>query len=224
MIPVLGVPCISRPDLLERMLHSITVDVGETIIIDNGAGVVPLDLRPIRLPHNLGVAASWNLIIKLTPKAPWWLISNADVVYAQADLEALCEVMEDPSPAVWTMDGFAAFAINAACVEEVGFFDENYHPAYVEDCDYEYRCKLRHVPIRELPNSIHHDTSSTIADDFYAVQNARTYNSNVEYHRHKWGGHLRGGERFDIPNIDGDPAGDWQLDLRRLRENAWSTR
>lgn len=222
MIPVLGVPIISRPDLLERMLASVDVPVGRRVIVDNG-NVVPYYLDAVRLPANLGIAASWNLVIKLTPDAPWWLLANADVVFAPGDLAHLADEMADPAPKVRTMDGFAAFAVNAACIETVGWFDENYHPAYVEDCDYEYRCKLLGVPIVEMTSSIRHDTSSTIKADHYRRQNSRTYPSNVAYHIAKWGGAHRGGERFRTPfDHDTDPA-DWTLDLARLRDNAWET-
>lgn len=222
MIPVLGVPIISRPDLLRRLLSSVDVPVGRRIIIDNG-DVVADHLLPVKLPANLGIAASWNLVVKLTPDAPWWLLVNADVEFAAGDLARIVAEMTDPSPRIVTMDGFAAFAINAAAIETVGWFDENYHPAYVEDCDYEYRCALLGVPIIELPHGARHDTSSTIADPHYARQNARSYPANVRYHEQKWGGSLRGGERFTSPfDHGGDPA-DWTLDLARLRDNGWET-
>ena len=35
MIPVLGVPCLRRDDLLANMLASIDEEVGELVIIDN---------------------------------------------------------------------------------------------------------------------------------------------------------------------------------------------
>ena len=42
--------------------------------------------RVIQPGHNLGVAASWNLGIKATPLADWWLICNSDIKFGPGDL------------------------------------------------------------------------------------------------------------------------------------------
>lgn len=232
MIPVLGVPVISRPDLFARMLGSIDVKVSRLVLVDNSpdasmsevatrAEVGPLSVTVP--PANLGVAASWNLIIRSTPDAPWWFLPNADVLFAPGDLARLVAAIPDePAVVCLTGDGLSAFALNAACVERVGFFDENFHPAYCEDADYEYRCRLAGVPILRLPSGTRHDQSSTIGDPRYGRQNARTYPANVAYYEAKWGGHLRGGERYETPFDRGGSVADWTLDPRRIRDLRWS--
>lgn len=224
MIPVLAVPVL-RPDLVGRMLDSVDVSVDQLLVIDNGAGV---DLAPwvsvVRLPSNLGVAASWNLAMKLTPRAPWWALVNDDVVFAPADLTRLAGAMADPAPRIATLDGFAAFGINAAALALVGWFDENFHPAYCEDADYEFRCRLAGVPIVSIPAGLRHDRSATIQDPRYQAQNARTYPLNAAYYCSKWGGDLRGGETFTTPFNRGGHVRDWALDIARVRDQAWATR
>ena len=121
-----------------------------------------------------------------------------------------------------TLDGFSAFGINRAALERVGYFDENFVPAYCEDADYEYRCKLAHVPIVQLSVGLRHDRSSTISDPFYDGQNQRTYPANVAYFKAKWGGPLRGGETYVTPFNLGEDAS--ATNARRRRELDWADR
>ena len=220
MIPVLIVPVL-RPGLVGRMLASVDVPVGQIIAVDNGGRAEVPGAHVIRLPANLGVAASWNLGIKVTPDAPWWCVVNDDIVFAPGDLARLTAAMGGADLA--TMDGFAAFGISRACVERVGYFDENFHPAYCEDCDYEYRCRLAGVPIVPVPARLRHDRSSTIAEPRFGRQNARTYPENVRYFERKWGGPLRGGETFDSPFDAGGGVDEWTPDHARRRSQAWET-
>jgi GT2 family glycosyltransferase len=217
---ILGVPTLYRYDLLARMLASVDVPA-RVLVIDNGGSCPDIDGTVIRLPTNLGVAASWNLIMKVTPDAPWWAIVNDDIVFAPTDLPSLTDAMADPSPRVVTLDGFAAFGINRACVDRVGLFDENFHPAYCEDADYEYRCRLADVPIIAVPANLRHDRSSLIADPRYKAENDRTYPENRAYFIAKWGGDLRGGETFDSPFDAGGTVDEWTLSTARVRELAW---
>jgi len=222
VIPVLGVPTLYRYDLLERMLASVDEAWDRLVVIDNGGACPQLWKADIvSLPANLGVAASWNLIMKITPGAPWWAIVNDDLEFAPGDLASLCEAMADPSPRVITLDGFSAFGINRACVDRVGLFDENFVPAYCEDADYEYRCRLAEVPIIPLTANLTHARSTTIARDDLKAENARTYPLNRTYFGDKWGGDLRGGETFDSPFDSGAGVDEWTLAFARLREQAW---
>ena len=222
MIPVLIVPVLI-PDRVGDMLASIDVPVGLRLIVDNGAGVDPRGAHVVHLPGNIGVGAAWNLGIKATIRAPWWAIVNDDVVFAPGDLSQLAEAMADPAPRIVTLDGFAAFGLNAAALERVGWFDENFHPAYCEDADYEHRCHLARVPIMSIPAGLHHDRSSTIRHPHYAAENARTYPANYAYYERKWGGALRGGERFTTPFDAGGSVADWTLHVGRIKDLAWET-
>jgi len=77
LIPVLGVPVLNRADLAERMLDSVDVDAAETLVILNGNPDETrscLEGRHVTYVDpgcNLGVAASWNFIIRARPAAPW---------------------------------------------------------------------------------------------------------------------------------------------------------
>lgn len=221
MIPVLAVPTL-RPDLVRRMLASVDVPVGLRLVIDNSGQAGDIDdAWVIRLPTNLGVGAAWNLAMKVTPRADWWAIVNDDVVFAPGDLAGLAEAMVEPGPRIVTLDGFSAFGINREAHDVLGWFDENFVPCYCEDADMERRAALEGVPIVGRLARLHHERSSTISLPEYQRQNQRTYPENVRYFTRKWGGHLRGGERFDTPFDSGSATHEWSLDPRRLRELGW---
>lgn len=229
LIPVLGIPCISRPDLLARCVASIDYPVGRLVIIDNspdGLDDPPLP-EPVRSyfmaepPANLGFAASANLVIRTHPAAPWWAIANADTEFAPGDLARFAEAMDGDGPRCVGIVDWRIFGLNQETVDTVGFLDENFHPAFCEDADYEYRCTLAGVPLTYLVGDTTHVRSVTLGDNRYAQGNARSYPANRAYYREKWGGDLRGDERFTTPFDAGGSVRDWTLDRRRLAANEW---
>lgn len=217
MIPVLIVPTLLGR--VDAMLASVDVEVGQTVIVANG----PVDRSDvIQLPHNIGVAAAWNLGLKVTPGAEWWAIVNDDLAFAPGDLAGLEQAMAGSSARIATLDGFSAFGINREALERVGYFDENFVPAYCEDADYEYRCKLAHVPIYTLNAGLSHNRSATIKEERYRLGNDRTYPLNNAYFRQKWGGPLRGGETYETPFDQGGDPRTWPVDPVRRRELDWA--
>lgn len=225
---VIGVPVLNRPDLLRRFLESVD-EPWPVVVIDNSDDedvAMVCDLRGIRridAPHNLGVAASWNLVIKAYPAEDWWCIANADTVLGRGDLARIAAEMERPGPAWVGMNGdWRVFGINRECVSVAGWFDENFAPCYCEDADYEYRCTLAGVPWYTVPGGAMHDGSAAIRSDArYGAGNARTYPLNRAYYEAKWGGPLRGGETYRTPFNRGGSVRDWTLDIDRIRGQAW---
>lgn len=230
MIPLLVVPAISRPDLLARFIAGIDYPVERLLVIDNSPAQ---EMEPTNInghirqtlvfgaPWNLGVAASWNIALKAMDT--WCVVANVDTDLAPGALAILAGIMAPASPRWIGMDGdWRAFGINVATVAEVGLFDENFHPIYCEDADYEYRCRLAGVPFGFAWTGSRHVDSTTIrSDGRYAKENKRTYIENVAYYRAKWGGHLRGGEMYRSPFGRGGSIRDWTLDMPRLRSQHW---
>lgn len=219
MIPVLGVPVLNRGDLAERMLGSVDLAVAETLVILNGnADETRSHLNGHQVTFidpgfNLGVAASWNFVVRARPAAPWWLIVNADIEFGAGDLERLADAMDKPGPRVACLYEFGAFGINAETVDTVGWFDENFHPIYFEDNDYRRRCHLAGVPVVNLISRTRHDNSATIASG-YARHNDRTFPRNGDYYAAKWGGPPGQETRTTASHV--------ALDRRRLVDNAWT--
>lgn len=214
MIPVMIVPILTRPELLDRMLNTVDHHVGTLVIIDNGHAL-PGDFPHrdwaenayvLRMPSNLGVSTSWNLGIKATPHAPWWLIANFDVTWPAGSLEQFDT--EDASHVLRLAHAsppWCAFTVGEDVVRQVGLFDEYIHPAYGEDNDFERRCQAVGVPVVQSGIPVEHRNSSTL-DGGYRAANDRTFMANMEYHAAK---QFRG----DLSE------GRWSL--KRRREQSW---
>lgn len=225
MIPILAVPVLNRPDLLVKMVQSLDVEIGEIIVIDNGGVVDPDELdRPVRLirpGHNLGVAASWNLVIKVSPLAPWWCIVNNDIEFAPGDLDSLTTQIEGEPTAFAFLGTPSVFGLTSQVLDAVGFFDENFIPAYFEDNDFARRAMLAGVKSIGLPPRYHHEVSATIRSDAALREhNAFTFPENGGYYDKKWGG-PPGGERFTTPFDTGRDVREWRLSAERLRVQTW---
>ena len=213
MIPVLVVPILARPDLLRRMLASIDHPVGRLVVIDNGHCVADLPPMPnvaavtlLSLPSNLGVATSWNLGIKITPMAPWWLIAGFDVTFAPGSLASMAASARADAVVLSGSDPpWAAFTIGEAVVDRVGLFDEGFHPAFFEDWDYERRCEAAGVQVVRTGTVVDHDNSSTLKAGYHD-HNRRTFPANRDY--------------FEDKIARGDlTEGHWTL--ARRREQSW---
>lgn len=201
MIPVLIVPVLARPELLYRMLSSIDYPVEQLVIIDNGdvveAEQVAQALRGVpgpvggwwlsKLPGNLGVAGSWNLGIKATPFAPWWLVANFDIVWPAGALAQFAAL--EPRDRIALSAGrppWCAFAIGEEVVQAVGLFDEALHPAYFEDDDMARRTLAAGLAVEQTAIDVWHDNSSTLAAG-YAGRNQVSFPANAAYYEAKRG-------------------------------------
>lgn len=213
MIPVLIVPVLTGNELLYSMLDSIDYPVDVLIVIDNGGQVSRHVVTDIgrdciakryvwRMPRNLGVPTSWNLGIKATPFAPWWMIANFDITFTPDALKDFAE-LSNPSGIVLSGESssWCCFTIGEQVVEQVGLFDEGIHPAYFEDADYLRRCKAHNVDVINSGVKVNHKNSSTISAG-YGEHNHRTFASNQQ--------------RFEARRSSNDlTSGEWSLTTRR---------
>lgn len=228
-IPVLIVPVLNRYDLLNALLESIDHPIDQVIVVDNGgqwagpATPKPLPLgHTIRLPHNLGVSGGWNLGLKASPLAPWWLIANSDLVFGRGDLAGLEAAVDPTSNDHYFMLGMALFAITRHTLRDVGYFDENFHPAYDEDLDWHRRALLAGSKRVDPPFTGTHVGSATIrSDQALRQQNGATHAANDAYYARKWGGAKLGGETYSTPFNRGGHVGDWRLEPERLATQSW---
>ena len=214
MIPVMIVPVLNRYDLLERMIKSIDFPIGYLLVIDNGGVCYTMHnsfvakTSILRLPSNLGVAASWNLGIKLFPMAKFWTFSSADVVFESNALKNLFEgSASDRLSLTELAPHYQAFSIGDQVIDQVGLFDESFYPIYFEDNDFERRVRAKNLEVAYVPLASQHDNSSTInSDQSLYQQNSRTFISNADYFNSK-------------KDADDYSAGSWSL--KRRRENNW---
>jgi len=218
MLPNLIIPVLNRYDLLTRLLRSIDYPIRDLVIIDNGYGYRDLYGKPMLLgakrvtvlpmPGNLGVAASWNLGIKLLPHDDRWFFASNDMAYAPGSLKILSEARSDELTIAEDFPHWHTFALGEDVVRRVGLFDEGYYPAYYEDTDYLWRLGEAGAKLRRLSIPAIHDNSSTLhSDERFMEANKRTFQNNQNYHRAKKAGEI--------------PAEDQGWSLDRRRANAW---
>lgn len=220
MTPVLAIPVLDHPDYFRRCIESIDMAV-RLVVIDNSADglswdIVPDDAHVIDMPHNIGYPASVNLAIKANPLEPYWLIANADTEFAPGDLHRLAGATE-----TWGWVGirdWRVFGLTAETVQRVGFWDEGFHPCYVEDADYERRCTLAGVRWGFIEGETTHVGSLSLRT--HRLDNDRTFPRNVRRHEEKWGTPVRGQGGYATPYDRGFPS-DEQPSLSVLRDNHW---
>ena len=155
-IPVIGTAIVNNPYWLHRLFMSIDYPVDNFVVFNNnGRGQITEEVEAVKymcnkfvkkvhvthMPANVGCSGAWNLIIKCFMKAPWWLITNHDVMYEPGFLEEMCKTMEDGSvgTAHGSGGGWDVFALADWMVQKYGLFDEALYPAYCEDLDYGVR-------------------------------------------------------------------------------------
>jgi GT2 family glycosyltransferase len=217
VIPVVGIPVLQNHERLQRVLDSIDYPIDKLVILDQSgkANWKPKKPKHVKqlivwnFPHAMGVATSWNIIIKGTPFASHWIFFNDDIELPEGSLQILAEAAAANTDKIVIprVARFSAFSIGEGVIEKLGLFDELFFPMYYEDTDYLHRCWHTGTPILEIDCPVHHETSSTINRDGYSDHNNHTFPKLHNYHIWK----LNNG-RYD--------SGDgWSLRVRR--ENSW---
>ncbi len=235
-IPIMACPVLNRGDLLSRMLRSVDYPIGKIISINNGSdpsvsavleqfkitGELPIEIY--KPEHNLGVAGSWNLAMRMYPDAAYWLFIGNDMCLWPGDLAKIdAFVRAHPDHVLNPCNyGHSLFVVQPSCIEKIGYFDLNYWPAYSEDQDQMYRIQLAGAPWADVPDvrAIHGEPplwgSSTVWSDPELRKRFAITQRNVgEFYRQKWGG-PPGKETFTHPFNDEslslkDCPIDWEL-------------
>lgn len=214
MIPVLGFCTLKRFDLAERLLRSIDYPVEHLVIVDNSGTQSWNPVKPelvknlwvIRVPFGLGLVGAWNLIIKSTPYAPYWVLVNDDAWFEPGALEIVAgEVDTEALNFLDIVPQWSAVVFGEGMVDKVGLYDERFYPLYFDDNDLERRVDHAGVPKKVIQAKVHHENSSTLRSGFAEV-NGRSYAANMRL--------------YDEKQFDNDYSqGGWTLKTRRA--NRW---
>lgn len=93
---------------------------------------------------------------------------------------------------------FSCFMITKNTIERVGWFDDNFAPAYFEDNDYCHRCVLSgYMPVRSQSAIFYHYGSAT-QNAGKRVVSSDLFKNNRKYYVEKWGGEP-GREQYTHP-------------------------
>jgi len=216
---LLAVPTLNRLDRLTEMLGSVAASTrvpDRVLIVNNGHQVTDalrdewsrqFDLDVFTPQHNLGVAGSVNFAWRNTPDGWFWLHSNDDVILDRRCIELIAEAAEGlHHPFIVPEHGegsaFTVFMVPAELHEMLGYFDEQFFPAYAEDNDLGRRMNLLHMGREIVKGAAYfHHTSSTLKA--YTPEQERKHHdqfrANVERYIAKWGGEMDKNERFTLP-------------------------
>ena len=210
MIPVLGFATVKRFDLADRLLASIDYPVEHLVIVDNSGldswqPIQPAAVKKmwvIRVPFGLGLVGAWNLIVKATPYAPYWVLINDDAHFEPGAMQTIADhanpegVGHPQIEPQWT-----CMVLGEEAVKAVGLYDERFYPLYFDDNDYNRRLNLAGVTQYAIPALIHHDNSSSIDHN----KNNLTFRRNQAW--------------FIEKMQTNDTSWGWTLDTRRA--NRW---
>lgn len=165
-------------------------------------------------PENLGCAGSWNLGLRqhFDDGFEWVVVLNDDVELQAGSVEALEKAIEGGLDLAWSSESMACFAIHKRAINAVGWFDENFWPAYHEDEDFTHRLRLAGRPFGEAKGCVvGHKRSSSLnySDLLWFQHRTRIDQRNLIYYGRKWGG-VPNFERFTMPwNDKTKPLSEW---------------
>lgn len=176
---------------------------------------------------NYGVSHQWNKGIKaaIEDGCDRILVSNDDIVLGKDAIRNMSARLDDEDVVVATgydyrdsvsaedvkdlfiksndeddCPEFCCFMIRPDTIDKIGWFDENFRPAYFEDNDYHYRVKLSGYKSLRLYNSpiVHIGSVTQNMDGRDTVCVPEQFRQNRLYYELKWGG-WPGSERFTTP-------------------------
>ena len=131
-----------------RPAAEVLIVVNRIGLVDKSvaAAVEALEQRPLghlrvavqRVEGNLGVAGSWNRIFGHFGGDCW--IVNSDIAFTPGVLgEAMARVAAAPEIVQHHLWAMACFHVTADFTRTLGWFDENFYPAYCEDQEMDLR-------------------------------------------------------------------------------------
>jgi hypothetical protein len=241
----IGIPVLNRGDLLFELVRSIDVEA-DVLIVVNRIGpvdstveeaVARLEERPpanLRLTAewidgNLGVSGSWNRIIDYFGGD--CIVSNNDIQFTPGILSrAFAQIAKHPDIVLHHLYAAACFYAGREFTGTLGWFDENFYPAYGEDQEMSARSArlgVHRCVVKGLGQAtIRHGGSETVRN---ATKAQRAFISsgtrrNREYLAKRWGAvgkraaeHSRKVYPFDDPSVH---PSEWRLNLDARTELA----
>jgi hypothetical protein len=239
-----GVPTINQLNHLQHAIHPVIQADCEAVVINNSVSSrYSSDLQELCAKsrvsilskhRNLGVAASWNWIIRegISRGYDYILIGSDDTHMGDRTIEAIKNLETHDNELLWHFEGWNLFLLHKKLIDVVGWFDENYFPAYYEDIDYSYRCDVVCRAVERVcvaahdemvPRHVYKQLSVRINPDIEAqhfVSQSSQYNFifkryinisrrlNRQYYIQKWGGDV-GEEMFVTPFNMAQEASYW---------------
>lgn len=209
----LGVPVLNNFKGFAELVHSLGGHQVEIIVADNWN-------------DNLGVSKSWNKFMWETrsPDYDVLVICNDDVIFhpnAFAQLLDGWNNRPEDAAVVTAINGsvsygyhkapdYSCFALNPKwIIENIGWFDEEFSPAYFEDNDHHYRVRLAEYEAYSYSQAriTHKGSQTQNANPNAPIVTSQMFEKNRAYYISKWGGNP-GEEQYSTPF--NDPSRTWK--------------
>lgn len=201
----IGIPTLNRYDLLEPNLllysrdFSLYDNTCPFFIVDNGNQNISFTYgKTYASEKNLGVGASWNYLCnQIFETCDYALILNDDIYLGKPLNQIINLIQKKPHHLLRATPDWCAFVIPKKIYQIVGKFDECFYPAYYEDKSYEYRMKLKALPIIKTPelNPYIYKSSQTLEKDHSILEASK---KNKQLYIQMWGGEPER-EKFKTP-------------------------
>jgi hypothetical protein len=235
MIPCIACALYNRKDLYQRLISSIDFPVEWLFTANNGQ----ISLHDLKHPGfvqgigeevnevNFGCSGGWNqsMDFAFTQKGldSVFIVGN-DVEFHPGDLQRLEQAIIDFPEAdfIFGNHSYSNFLVRRSGFDKVGWFDENFFPAYFEDSDH-WRRIIRTKAKACHATGMHskHEGSATIKSDCaLRARNEITFAKNREYYYRKWGMNEDYEHPFNDPVI---PVNYWKLSDERMRQPHFRT-
>lgn len=192
------------PQMTDECIRSIDVELRDRVIIVDNARPRLRANGPLlfRGRHNLGVAGSWNLGVQTARErgARFVMLASTSTRFGSGarDVDKLCDIMGEndvlalmPHPTYWH-----TALLDLRFFDIVGRADENFYPAYFEECDLERRALLAGVQLVDDGQIATATLDAATVRDGHGVDALRAqhpglvtinYEALAEYWQRKWG-------------------------------------
>jgi hypothetical protein len=138
MVESIVTPCI------ESLSDSVRENL---LVIDNSQDgfASKFNVESQHHPENIGVARSWNIGARrvVEEKLDYLIILSAAIVFNKG-MDDFIEQLSHPY-GVESQFSYHLIAIGRPTFEQIGYFDENFYPAYYEETDFIRRMELAHI-------------------------------------------------------------------------------
>lgn len=190
----IGIPTVNQHDMLMNNISKYVTDFPGVYIFIINNNKVEFDnmgygqVRVFNKGFNVGVSASWNQICyEGFHYCDNVLILNDDIYLGRGVEEIECCIDEYPDAIIKSPKGYCAFILSKYVHDKVGIFDTSFYPAYFEDNDFDYRCRLSNqkMMVNEVLNPLIFNSSMSIKKD--PSLNVH-FEDNRKYYINKWGG------------------------------------
>lgn len=203
------------PSIADNLIDGLAVHISDFVESEAqrakiGSTRYPANIQMIwtSTPGNLGVAASWNLFLRLAFELNDYsalIIANDDIILGGNTIQSMLdksaqfpEAIISAGPEDSRGNEFSLFCIPKAVYESLGKFDEQFYPAYFEDNDYQYRMKLNNVPLIKSGGDAYYHRGSTTINTYTPERlekHHEDFRKNEMLYVQKWGG-VPGKETF----------------------------